>query len=136
VEVSARDNHESETSLSTCYQCSPPLSSSHILMSSQFLHMNTITSRFFLFAYSLAATSSSNTAEIAHASVSGSAFMLALSDPKMIDRRLGSLYDTEDWADGPDGVAMSVFQREAFLMQLALITAPQQARLAISTPTF
>lgn len=62
--------------------------------------------------------------------------MLALSDPKMIDRRLGSLYDVEDWADGPDGVAMSMFQREAFLKQLALITAPQQARLAIFTVAF
>jgi len=105
---------------------------------SSFLHSHTCTpllSHVF-FAFSLAATSSSTSAEVAHASVSGSAFMLALSDPKMIDRRLGSLYDTEDWADGPDGVAMSVFQREAFLKQLALITAPQQARLAVFTAVF
>jgi hypothetical protein len=65
---------------------------------------------------------------VARASVSGSAFTLALSDPKALDRRLGSLYATEDWVDGPDGVAMSTLQRNAFLKELALVAAPHQAR--------
>jgi hypothetical protein len=38
------------------------------------------------------------------------------------------LYAIEDWVDGPDGVAMSTFQRDAFLKELALVAAPHQAR--------
>lgn len=36
-----------------------------------------------------------------------------------LDRRLTNLYDTSEWEDGPDGVVMSVFQREAFEREAA-----------------